>query len=295
MKKIKIVSSFICIATVVALLAACGGTSGSTPQTTGAAPEPTEVESTAEPVTEIVTEEADETQEEEETEEPVVIDTSWYTEDNTAICTGVYFTGKDIAAGNYILTCVNASWAIEVDIFESEDKYWSYHKSGRFTVGEESAALEANALSVNNVYPEKSCAVNLQDGYVLRIKGGTGTLVRADGSDEPAESVSGKTIRVMDGLYNAGDIKKGSYMLTCTDTSYSMQVVAFENKAGYDAYLAADHATVGDESSALEQNAMIDFYLKAGESMYINIRDDMILAFSKGEGQLEPVSMSWAK
>ena len=230
---------------------------------------------------------------EEKEEEP--IDVSWYTENNTAICEGVYFVGQDMAADSYVLTCIDSSWALEVTVFENEQKYFDYHKTNRFTVGEENDAIEQNALLHTTLWPDEQYTLNLQDGYVLKLSNGNGTLVSADEPVELAKSNAGKKKNIMDGLYLSKDISRGSYMVTCTKTDYAIQVLVFKDKATYDEYMQADQYTVGKAQEAIEQYAMSEYYLYYGDTAYVNLKDEMIVNVNGGSGFMEPVSMSWAK
>jgi len=296
-KSIKSILTVVSIMAIITSLAACSNGAGSSTaaetQTTSQ-PEVTSEEATT-AQKETGSEEETETEEPDETEEQIVIDTSWYTDDNTAMTTGTYFVGKDIAAGNYIFTCTDPESTTWVYIFDSEDSYWNYFRSSRFTYGEESDALEANAFSIGYARGEHTLAVNLQEGYVMKLDYANGTLVRADGSDEAGKTDIGRKITVTTGIYNSGDIAKGGYMLTCTEANYAIKVLAFENKAAYDSYFSSKRVTMGEEGAAIEANAMYSYYIEPGYSMYINVRDDMVFVFSDGTAQMEEVSMSWAQ
>jgi len=265
--------------TVTGLMSACGTDSGKTDSDT---PE-TQAEDIAQEDEEVA----------DEGSEP--IDVSWYTENNTAFCDGVYFVGKDIAAGNYILTCVDSSWAMEITVFENEENYYGYHKTSRFTVGEESDAKAQYAMINTTIWPDETYSLNIQDGYVVKIESGKGTLVSADGGAAPEASSTGKTKKIMDGLYMPGNIASGTYMITCTETNYAMQVLVFKDKAAYDDYVKEDPFTVGEAQNAIELHALSDFYIKQGDTAYINLDDDMVVSVDGGSGFIEPVAMSWAK
>ncbi len=84
-------------------------------------------------------------------------------------------------------------------------------------------------------------------------------------------------------------------MITCTETNYAIQVLVFKDKAAYDDYMKADQYTAGKAQNAIEQHAMSDFYLYRGETVYVNLTDDMIVTVDGGTGIMEPVEMSWAK
>ena len=228
-------------------------------------------------------------------EESEPIDVTWYTENNTAICDGVFIAGKDIAPGSYILSCTDSDWALEITVFENEQKYFDYHKTDRFTVGEESDAKSQHALINTSIWPDETYSLNIQDGYVVKIENGKGTLVSAEGAEEPSASSTGKTKKIIDGLYMPGDIKKGAYMVTCTETNYAIRVLVFKDKAAYDDYVKEDPITVGEEQNAIELHALSDFYISQGDTAYINLDGNMVVSVDGGSGFIEPVAMSWAK
>ena len=252
------------------------------------------VEAVEENVEDIEAASAGEETAEETTAEP--IDTSWYTENNQAICGGVYFVGKDLSAGNYILTCKQADWSMQVTLFESVEKYYSYFRTDRFTYGEENDAVEQNALANNFVYTDDSIALNVKDGYVVMIEGGIGSLVSASAeAAEPENSVIGSSITVLPGLYLPGDLPADTYMLTCTEAEYGMEVTLFEDREAYDGYLAEERFTVGEERNAMEKHAQSNFYIDQGETVFIPLDEKMVLTIDHGTGQLEPVEMNWGK
>ena len=61
-------------------------------------------------------------------------------------------------------------------VFNNFDTYKSYHQSSRFTGGEESEAIEINALLSEYVYEDNSITLNLKEGNILLIKNGIGNL-----------------------------------------------------------------------------------------------------------------------
>lgn len=98
---------------------------------------------------------------------------------------GVYVVGKDIKAGQYILTVVDSEYGMDVITFENEDTYASYFATKRFTVGEEREAIEANANSKAYARKLDTVSLNLHDGMVLLLKSGTGRLEAAKPSWAP--------------------------------------------------------------------------------------------------------------
>ena len=91
---------------------------------------------------------------------------------STTIYSGIYVVGEDIAAGNINIKCT--SDRMQVTVFETKDNYVSYHQTSRFTVGEESDAIEKYALSSDYIGKDKTTSVNLKDGMILVVDNGTG-------------------------------------------------------------------------------------------------------------------------
>lgn len=85
---------------------------------------------------------------------------------------GIYVVGEDIVAGN--LDIKGTTDYLQVVVFASVDKYCTYHKTDRSTIGEESDAIEANASSSYYIYGDDTASVKLEDGMVLLIADGIG-------------------------------------------------------------------------------------------------------------------------
>ena len=98
---------------------------------------------------------------------------------------GVYVVGKDIKAGQYTYTVVLTSYGVDVITFKTEDLYNSYFSAKRFTVGEENAAIEANAHSKVYLRAAENTTLNLHEGMVLLIKDGSGSLESVTSSWAP--------------------------------------------------------------------------------------------------------------
>ncbi|MBP3649034.1 MAG: hypothetical protein J6K73_04550 [Clostridia bacterium] len=92
------------------------------------------------------------------------------------ISNGVYVVGKDIRADQYLLTAVLTDYGMTIITFETEDCYNAYFSTKRFTVGEENAAVEANANGKIFIRNAETATLNLHDGMVLLIKDGVGSL-----------------------------------------------------------------------------------------------------------------------
>ena len=95
---------------------------------------------------------------------------------NSLIYKGTYVVGKDLYAGQYILTVVDSEYGMDIITFESEDTYTAYFGTKRITTGEEREAIEANADSKTYARKLETVNLNLHDGMVLLLKNGTGRL-----------------------------------------------------------------------------------------------------------------------
>lgn len=83
---------------------------------------------------------------------------------------GVYVVGEDIPAET--LNVAYASGYPELDLFTDKDSYLAYHKSDRFTVGEENDAVEQNAASSEYLYEGAGSLLKLEPGMILLVKNG---------------------------------------------------------------------------------------------------------------------------
>ena len=92
---------------------------------------------------------------------------------------GIYVVGEDIPADN--LDIKGTTDYLKIVVFDSIEKYSSYYKSERFTIGEESDAIEANASSSDYIYGDDSTSVRLEDGMVLMIDDGIGEYSKDEG------------------------------------------------------------------------------------------------------------------
>ncbi len=222
--------------------------------------------------------------------------TAWYKENSMLICGGVYFVGKDILAAYYGITCQTASFGMNVIVFDTENDYYSYHRSSRFTGGEESAALEAYASQNDYISEGKTVGLNLKDGNVLLIKNGIAELSYSD-SDQKADIETpeiGKRINVFEGDYLVGsDMEPGSYMITSTEKNGTMLVV-FETAEKLADFENEDHFTNGEFSADIEKNAVFGIHINEGETCCVNLKEGMVLLVHYGTGAAQQVKMGWS-
>ena len=93
-------------------------------------------------------------------------------DESQTVYSGIYVVGEDIEADKLNIKCI--SDYLQVTVFDSRDSYLAYHRSGRFTIGEESDAIEEFADSTDVVYEEESTYVNLSDKMIMMVEEGTG-------------------------------------------------------------------------------------------------------------------------
>ena len=94
--------------------------------------------------------------------------------DNTKLYPGLYFIGTDIPEGKHTFDFDSAKYGtVTLVSFKDIDHYTSYHKASRFTVGEESDALEKNSDEIKYIYKGVSDTLNLKKDGILIIKDGT--------------------------------------------------------------------------------------------------------------------------
>ena len=91
---------------------------------------------------------------------------------STSLYPGIYVAGEDIATGNLNINSIDHG--LLVTIFESIDAYKNYFQADRYTVGEESDAIEAHALSSTYLYTGNSTSIRLNEGMILMIDDGIG-------------------------------------------------------------------------------------------------------------------------
>ena len=208
---------------------------------------------------------------------------------------GVFVAGRDIREGQYTLTCVDSDWSMEVDLFESVERYEAYHRSSRYTNGEEADAIEQNAFSSDYIGKGKSCYLDLRSGSVLMLKNGVGTLADMNGTDELNSAAVSEALPLYPGVYFIGtDLEPGVYAALCTKTGWSSQITVYANRDDYLAYMQTERSTNGEEIAAVEQHAFSDCYLSEGEACCMNLLDGMVLVVSDGSGEIRTIDPSWA-
>lgn len=94
--------------------------------------------------------------------------------ESDTIYSGIYVVGKDIDPSKLDIKCIGDY--LNITVFESRNSYLDYHKTSRFTIGEEADAIQAHAASTDFIYEGDSTYVNLQDGMILMVEDGTGEI-----------------------------------------------------------------------------------------------------------------------
>ncbi|MCC8046570.1 MAG: hypothetical protein LIP12_13925 [Clostridiales bacterium] len=94
------------------------------------------------------------------------------TETSSILYSGLYIAGEDIVCEKMNIKCT--SDYLTVTVFDNTEDYLAYHKTDRFTVGEESDAIAEYSASNDFIYNDYSTYVNLQEGMILMVEDGTG-------------------------------------------------------------------------------------------------------------------------
>ena len=82
--------------------------------------------------------------------------------------------------------------------------------------------------------------------------------------------------------YVGDDILSGTYIIECTKTSYSMDVIVFSDEDSFNGFQNADKLTGGEYSEAVETFAWADFYIGENEKAYINLKDGYVILLDDG-------------
>lgn len=206
-------------------------------------------------------------------------------EDGLLVVPGTYNIGDYISDRDYLITCEETDYSMRVIVFESKEAYASYQNTNRTTNGEELAAIEQNALYDYYLEKGEMGYLSFSDDYVLLIDSGNGRLKELDKTEK-------NDMDLFCGTYFVGnDIEASHYLLACTETEYSMQVIVFENMEAYKKYHQTCRFTNGEELAAIGQNALYDCYLNADETVYLNLADGYILLIDDGKGELNELNM----
>lgn len=223
---------------------------------------------------------------------PEDVDISWYAENGSAICSGLYVVGEDIKPGNYIFTAYESFGAIT--IFESMDDYIAYHQTRKASNLEENSAHTNHSIVTDILFENETYSSRLDEGNVLFLEDFKGTAMLSDGSssEEAPITESGKV--VSSGLYRSGDIQKGTYILSNGKDTEMMRVLVFEDAEAYKKFKNADKTYAEDYVVAIEQFVLYDAYLYGGESCYLNMTEESVIMLDGGTIYLEVVDMNWA-
>lgn len=98
---------------------------------------------------------------------------------SNTLYTGIYVVGKDISSGGIDIKCTTDY--LKIVVFENLGKYSEYHKADRYTIGQESDAIERYCLNKEFIYKKGSASVNLKDGMILMIDEGVGQFTADSG------------------------------------------------------------------------------------------------------------------
>ena len=210
------------------------------------------------------------------------------TEKSSSVSTlvdGVYFVGDDIKEGKYLVTNVVAEYStFYIVCYESRETYDAYKNENRATNGEEQNAIEKHALYDIDLFEGETGYLGLQKGNVLAVYYGSGSLDPISEDDWYLQE--GATLPT--GIYFQGkDIETGRYVLTSVNTEYSAQASVFESMENYVTYHQTSRFTNGEETEALEKNALDTQYVMEGDTYSVAIREGGVLIVDDGEFQVQ--------
>ena len=218
----------------------------------------------------------------------------WFDEISSPICSGVYFSNKDILPSKYIITCTNGS--MNVVVFDNKEDYLNYQRSSRFTYGEENDAIEEFSSSNIYLYSGDYTTVDLGDKSVLMIDDREGKLEPFNDVSFPEKEKmqNNDILPTYAGTYFIGkSIPVDTYISTCNSTDWSFNIIVFENQDDYLNYYRTDRGTYGDEYKAFEKNALLDFVISEKESCCLILSDGMVLVVDDGIGVMERINPVW--
>lgn len=191
---------------------------------------------------------------------------------------GVYKVGDYIKPGSYVFQNQTETSYLKVVLFESEESYDSYNKSERFTVGEESEAIEKNAwqdVYLNNgetVYMnlKEGCVLVVYDAEVMMSSLEMVSLINAEQS-----SPFDKALLVV-----GEDISEGQYVFDCVETKgYSTEILLFESADTYTAYHVTSRFTNGEEQDAIDANSKASAWIQKDKSFstYLSVGNILVI------------------
>ena len=108
----------------------------------------------------------------------------------------------------------------------------------------------------------------------------------ASPTPEPTEASSwlDLSLPVSDGNYVCGkNIKEGAYTVTCLETSWSLDIVVFENTEKFNDYYSSSRISISDEAEARAKHALSDVALTREDQIaYVNLQKGNVLYLEGG-------------
>lgn len=194
---------------------------------------------------------------------------------------GIYVIGDYIKPGTYVFANNTETDYLGVVMFNSAESYDAYNESERFTVGEESAAVEKNAWYNEFLNSGESVYMNLREGSVLVVKDAELTMNPVTVGDyvgaEDAVPFSSALLTI------GTELPEGQYVFDCTELAgYSTELLLFESVDTYRAYHTTKRFTNGEEREAVEANAKASEWLQTGKSFSTYLSEGNILIIDGG-------------
>lgn len=197
-------------------------------------------------------------------------DDSGYTEYTNQI----YYVGKDIDAGQYLLCCTGTNSSMDVVLFSDEKDHQAFREADPYTSGEFSTAFSQYGFVNFYMQQDEQVYISLQEGNVVYVGNGACTLEKYD-------LQNGQTFYT--GIYKVGeDIAPANFKIQCL--SDGMQITVFHDLDAYLKYQRAERFTVGEESEAIESFSDSTSYIYEGDNVSVHLQSGMVLMIREGSG-----------
>ena len=105
--------------------------------------------------------------------------TKYSTSNDDTLYSGIYIVGEDIQSNKYDIKCT--SNYMQITIFENKEKYLEFHKSDRFTRGEQADAIQKHSLITEFIYNDSIVSADLTEGMIVMIEDGIGKYTIDEG------------------------------------------------------------------------------------------------------------------
>lgn len=119
------------------------------------------------------------------------------------------------------------------------------------------------------------------------------SAVAEESSSTEEEEAESSTKNYATEIYTVGkNLTEGGYLITCTETTYSLEVLVFTDESDYEAFQDAMGLTYGEYRIAVETYAWADGYVEQDAEFYIRLEDGNVLVLDDGEYELQKFDSS---